>query len=248
MIACCLTAAFSQGLYWQSTTDGMGGKNTEESFAIPKMMKVVRTGGPRGNSVIIIRLDKELLWNVQPEEKTYSEITFAEIEKMANKSSERMAAMKEKMKEMPEEQRKMMEKMMGGGDEQVEVNETDETKTITGHTCKKFIVLKGKKEFMTLWVANDVKEFKPLMADWKNFSERLSAMTARFAKGMGDVYKKINGFPMETSVSMMGNKITTTVTKIEKRTTPANEFEIPAGYKKVKSEMEGAMEKMGKED
>ena len=247
-MACCSASMFAQGMYWQSTTEAADGKHTEESFAMPKMFKIVRTGETRNSSTIIFRLDKQLLWMLNPEEKTYSEMTFADMEKMANKGAERMAAMKERMKEMPEERRKMMEKMMGANDQPVEVKNTGESKTVSGYKCTKFLVLRGGEEMMSLWVTDGLKEFKPLMADWKSFSERMSAMTARFAKGMSDIYAKINGFPMQTTLSVMGQTMTTSVTKVEKRTVPSGEFEVPAGYKKVKSEMENAMEKMDKEN
>jgi hypothetical protein len=249
LLICGLTAANAQGMYWQSTSEGMGGKHNEENFAAPKMFKMVRTGGAEEGSVMIVRLDKKLMWMLNPEKKTYSEITFADIQKMANKGSDKMAAMKEKMKGMPEEQRKMMEKMMGGQmDQPVTVKKTGETKSILGHSCTKLIVMRGEEEFMTLWISKDVKGFAPLMADWKEFSEQMASMTSRFAKGMSDVYKEIKGFPLETSVSMMGHSMTTVVTKVEMRSTPASEFDIPLGYTKVKSPMEEEMQKMDKEE
>jgi Domain of unknown function (DUF4412) len=248
MIFCGIYSASAQGMYWQSTTDGMGGKHTEECYAMPNMFKMVRSGetGKKG-SVIIFRTDKQLMWMINPDEKTYSEMTFDDMQKMMEKNAEQMEAMKERMKNMPEEQRKMMEKMMGSSDQPLEVKKTEETKTVTGHTCTKVLVLRGDEEFMTLWVADDLKEFRPLMADWKSFSEHMSQMTARFGNGMLDVYKKIDGFPMETEVSIMGQTMTTTVTKVEEHSTPKSAFEVPEGFTKVKSPLEEASEKMEKE-
>lgn len=242
---CCVALTFSQGMHWKSTSEGVGGKQTEESFAMPKMVKVVRTGSEHGGSVMIVRLDKDLIWMVNPEKKTYSEITFDDLQKMAEKGKERMAMMKEKMKDMPDEQRKMMEKMMGAGmDQPIDVKKTDEVKKIAGHECTKLTALRGGEPFLTMWVANDVTGFKSLMADWKESSERLSSLGSMFGKGMGDIYKSIDGFPMETSVSMMGHTMTTTVTSVEKKTTPSSAFEIPEGYTKVDSPMKGAMQRM----
>lgn len=150
VILCCISSAFSQGMHWQSTTEGMGKKHVTDNYAIPKMFKVVKAGELGEGAVTIFRLDKELLWMLNPEKKTYSEMTFAEMEKMVNKGMEQMAAVKEQMKNMPEEQRKMMEKMMGGGDQAVEVKATSETKSISGRKCKKYLVLRGGEEYMTL--------------------------------------------------------------------------------------------------
>ncbi len=242
MMACSSSSAYTQGLYWLSTTDAGGNKNSEENFAVPKKFKMVRTGESNRSSVMIFRLDRDLLWMLSPEEKSYSEMTFDDIEKMAVKTAAKMETLKEQMKGMPEEQRKMMEKMMGGNDQPVEVKKTAEIKTIAGYKCAKFLVHRGNEEVMSLWVTEELKEFKPLMADWKNFSERMSAISAQFAKGMADVYKNINGFPMETTMWILEQTITTTVTKVEKRPISPAEFEIPPGYTKVKNQLEKEME------
>ncbi|HET6272967.1 MAG TPA: DUF4412 domain-containing protein, partial [Bacteroidota bacterium] len=58
-------------------------------------------------------------------------------------------------------------------------------------------------------------------------------------KGLAEGMKKVDGFPIQTE---MGQGITTLVTKVEKRSTPASEFTVPAGYKKVDSKMMEGME------
>jgi hypothetical protein len=247
LLLCSTTFTFAQGLYWQSTTEETAGKHTEENFAISKMFKMVKTGGTNDGSIIITRLDKQLFWTLNPEKKTYTEMTFDDMEKMVSNGSAQMDKMKEQMKNMPEEQRKMMEKMMGTqNDQPVEVKKTGETKSVAGYKCTKFIAFRGEEEVMSLWVTKDLTGFGPLMADWKEFAQRMSAMTARFSKGSSDMYKNIDGFPMETTIKIMNNTVTTTVTKVEKRSIPPTEFDIPAGYKKVKSEMKESMQKMDK--
>ncbi|MDD8018510.1 MAG: DUF4412 domain-containing protein [Bacteroidota bacterium] len=249
LLLCSAAFTFAQGLYWQSTTDGVRTKHSEESYAVPKMFKMVRSTEAGEGSIMIARLDKQLIWNLNPEKKTYSEITFADLEKMAEKGAAKMDKMKEKMKGMPEEQRKMMEKMMGmQNDQPIEVKKTGETKSVAGYKCTKVTAVRGEEEVMTWWLTKDLTGFEPLMADWKEFSKRMSAMTARFAKGTSEIYKNINGFPMETTMKIMNSSITTTVTKVEKRSIPSSEFDVPAGYKKVKSEMEESMQKMDKEE
>ena len=242
---CCTMMSFAQGIHWLSTSQGIGGPHTEENFAMPKMIKVVRSGNNGGSSVIIVRLDKNLLWILSPEKKTYSEITFDELAVMAQKGKERMAAMKEKMKDMPEEQRTMMEKMMGGAmDQSIDVKKTGEKKSIAGHSCTKLVALRGGKDFMTMWIADDVKGFKPLIADWRESAERMSSIGSSVLKDMNKIYDSIDGFPMETTVSMMDRSMTTTVSMVEQRTTPETQFEIPDGYSRTTSPMGGAMQRM----
>jgi len=236
-------SALAQGLYWESTTTMTGGpmgdKTTiAQNFAMPKMMKIVN--GPK---VMILRMDQEKMYDVNTGAKTYSEMTFAEIENYAKKAGDKMAAFREKIKNMPPDQQKKMEglaAMMGGSaEEKFEVNATGDTKTISGYPCTKYLLKKGGKDFTTLWVTKGVAGFDNIRKDWVEFGKRMAALTNM--TGMGDAYQKIDGFPMETDMNMMGT-ITVVVTKIEKRSTPASEFDVPAGYTKTASPM---MEKGG---
>jgi hypothetical protein len=93
---------------------------------------------------------------------------------------------------------------------------------------------RGGKEMATMWVTKDVAGFDNLRKDWMEFGKRMATLTNM--SGLGDAYEKMEGFPMETDMDMMG-KMTTVVTKVEKRSTPAGEFAVPAGYTKTQSPM-----------
>ena len=249
-----LTAsAVAQGLYWESTmTGGPVGERVEQMWAMPKMMKGVTK---ESGETFIVRLDKELFITIDPKEKTYSEMTFAEMESMMKKASgkmdARMAEMKEKLANMPEEQRKMVEQMMASKmpgmakDAKVEVEKTGDKETISGFACTKYVVNQDGKEAMTLWVTKDVKGFDSMRKDWEEFSKRMMAMNPMGGKGLGDAFKKIDGFPIRTE---MAGAFTSTVTKVEEKSTPASAFEVPAGYKKVNPKMMDEMDKMDQKD
>jgi len=235
-------SAFGQGLYWESTTTGgpLGDKgNVSQNYAMPKMFKIVSP-----TKVMILRMDQEKIYDCDPAKKTYSEMTFAEMEAYAKKAGDKMAQFREKIKNMPPEQRKQMESlgaMMGGGnDTPVEIKATGETKTVSGFACKKYVMTRSGKELSTMWVTKDVAGFDNLRKDWMEFGKRMAALTNM--TGLGDAYQKMDGFPIETDMDMMGN-MTTIVTKVEKRSTPAAEFSVPAGYTKTESPM---MEKQAK--
>jgi hypothetical protein len=234
--------AIGQGLYWESATTGgpLGDKGSvSQNYAMPRMFKIVSP-----TKIMILRMDQEKIYDCDPAKKTYSEMTFAEMEAYAKKASDKMAEFREKIKNMPPEQRKQMESlgaMMGGGkDTPVEITATGDTKTIGGYACKKFVMTRSGKEMATMWVTNDVTGFDNLRKDWMEFGKRMATLTNM--TGLGDAYQKMNGFPMETDMDMMG-KMTTVVTKVEKRSTPAGEFSVPAGFTKTESPM---MEKPGK--
>ena len=228
-------------------------EDSTPSIPMPKMMKGVtkETG-----ETFIVRLDKELFITVNPDDKTYSEMTFAEMEgatkKAGGKMDSKMAEMQKQLAGMPEEQRKMVEKMMAdkmpgaeaAKDAKVEVNKTGDTKTISGFSCRKFVITQDDKDAMTVWATKDVSGFDGMRKDWEEFTKRMMAMNPMVGKGIGEAFKKIDGFPVQRE---MGHGMTSTVTKVERRTTAAGDFEVPSGYKKVKSQMMEGMDKMGEE-
>ena len=240
-------STYAQGLYWESATKGGPARDLSKFYYMPKMFKNVENDG---NEEVIFRLDKEMMIHVDHAKKTYYEISFDELERMMKKAGaamdEQMAKMREQMAAMPEEQRKMMEQMMGktlmGGKEgDVELKKTAESKSISGYACKKYVVMTGGEPSYTMWVTKDVKEFEGMRNDMQEFGRRMAAMTPRFASEMAEGMKNLDGFPVQTEIA----GITTTVSKVEKRTTPASAFDIPAGYKKVKPEGFEQLEKMG---
>jgi GLPGLI family protein len=242
-------AAYSQGLYIESKVTGPMGERTTQTYAMPKKIKSVTN---KDGEAVIVRLDKELFISIDPSEKTYSEMTFAEMESMMKKAGsqmdDKMAEMQKRLADMPEEQRKMVEQMMGNKmsgmnkDAKVEVNSTDENKNINGFSCTKYVVTTDGNESMTIWATKDVKGFNEMKSDWQEFSRRMMSMSPMRGKGMADAMQKVDGFPIQMEI---GANMTTTVTRVERRSTPDNEFEIPSGYKKVKPKM---MERESKED
>ena len=235
---------FAQGFYWESTRSsslmGDASETVKYSYA-GKKFKVV--SGENGNTTIL-RLDKEVMIMLNPEEKTYWEQSFADMEKGAKKSGaqmdQRMAKLREKLKDMPEEQRKMMEQMMGskmqGSKEEpkLEVVKSGDTKKISGYTCTKYAINRDGKEMLTVWVTKGVKGFEAIRKEMDEFQERMAEMNPGMRKGVMQELKNIDGFPMQTE---MGDMLREVVTKVERRSIAASEFEIPKGYKKVESPM-----------
>lgn len=227
----------AQGLYYESTLKGgpfkEGSENRSKTYLMPKMMKHVNA---EDQDFLVIRLDKEKIISVDTKEKTYWEQTFAELEKAMKAASakmdKQMGEMQEQLKNLPEEQRKMMEGMFGAQGEKagnVQMSKSGETKTISGFSCTKHEAREGEKVLMTMWATRDVKGFDPLRKDYEALSRRMTGMNPRFMKGLIDAMFKVEGFPIQTEWGGM----TTTVTKVDQRSTPESEFSVPAGYKKV---------------
>jgi uncharacterized protein DUF4412 len=189
----------------ESITTGLGKEQMDtKSYYMPKMFKMILDDG----NVMIIRLDKELIISV-----------------------------------MPPERRKIMEQMMGknlglgSGGGKLEVKKSGESKTISGYACTKLVVTQDEKEVLVLWTTKDIKEFASIRNDYEQLATRTSSMMASNARWGGgalaqawpEAMKVSDGFPIQQE---MGG-IKTVVTKIEQKSTPANAFEPPSGYKRV---------------
>ncbi|HEX7342635.1 MAG TPA: hypothetical protein VF398_00110 [bacterium] len=91
------------------------------------LMKTM-SGGKPIESISITRLDKELVWQLDPKKKTYTEMTFAEFRDMLKKGQEEMAEGEEEADtvQVPEDQY----------DWTVEAKSDPNPKTINGWNCR----------------------------------------------------------------------------------------------------------------
>jgi hypothetical protein len=216
--------AVGQGLYVESSNSSGGG--VEKFWYMPHMFR-----STDGGTITIIRLDREVLYNIDPEAKTYSELHFADMKGM----KDRVASMlKKRMESMPPEQRKALEGRMSGATApptpKYEVVNTGETKSISGFTCTRYTVKRSGGSTETVWATNDVRGAESLRKDMEQFMEKVSS-TFGSGKMAHEWYKEIRGFPIRTE----SDGSTRTVTKIEQRSTSTSEFDPPAGYTRSKT-------------
>jgi hypothetical protein len=222
----------SQGLYWETSQAQKDGSGVSRFYLLPKMMKEVTAGGEQ---ISIYRLDKEVMYRINVREKSYTQMTFAEMEssmrKVQSKLDEGMSKLKDKLDKMPPEQRKMLEQQMGAltgkssEATKVEVVNTGERATISGYAAAKTVFRRDGKDMMTFWTTKEVKEFAPFRDELTGFMKRTLSMNP-FARDFADAFSKLDGFPVRTETG--GN--TETVTKVEKRSLSTSDFEVPSGY------------------
>ncbi len=234
--------AFGQGVYWESATSGGAlGDRVISSLSYYMPHKFKSTTLDMGNATIV-RLDKKMIYQIDTNEKTYSEMTFdeweAEMKKMGQKMDAQMDELQKKMENMPEEQRKMMEQMTGSQmagkknkDAKIDVTKTGESKQIAGMGCTKYSVTKDGKEAIALWATKDLKGYEAMRKDMEEFGARMMASDFQGMKGLAEAIKKVDGFPMETD---MQGGVKIEVTKVQRKDIAANEFDVPSGFTKVK--------------
>ena len=250
-----VTASVHAGFegYWLQTSVSesdvpMAGKRseTEEQKILYRsgMMKTIDLDTGR---MTILRMDKGLMWEVDPEDSTYTEITFAEMEEMAAEGKERMAKakaeMEAQMEDMSPEEQKLMEKLMGGkmaalmgaeeGSVELSVRRTGEKEKIGGYTCERTIVTANDDPFVEMWVTDEFDLGGQLFA----FYEKMNL----FKHEPTEELEQFKGFPMKTVFTMdmgMGTvKNVSTVTKVVETSLKNSDFDLPKGLRKEKSRM-----------
>lgn len=227
---------FSQDLTMQSTTTsaGMmgqgGGTITGTEYY---SQNAIRMNQSDGNDTII-RFDSEKLITIDNNKKTYTEMTFAQLEQMLNKLGEQLGA---QMGGNPEQLKSML-KMMGITDTTFSITKVGPGETIAGYATDKYLI-KGPLE-MEIMAATDLQIPS---AYYDVLKMRMPSIPMLDLKQMFDEMKKIEGFPLKTVQSMnleimkMEIKNTKEVTSIEKGAIPASTFEIPEGYTLVEAQL-----------
>ncbi len=109
----------------------------------------------------------DTLVTVDPDNKTWTSLDEATMQKAAGRMNAAMAKMREQLEQMPPEQRAMMEKMMGGltdtGEKMAEmkVDRTGKTLRKVGHDCEQVFVSVGSLSHTEMCVADPASSTFP---------------------------------------------------------------------------------------
>jgi len=233
-VVCMLMGGYaaSQGLYIEVEKSSGG---TEKLWFMPGKFKNVESDG----KITIARLDEETLYQIDPENRSYTAMTFADMRKMSDAGRSMMEAMmKKKIESLPPEKRKEYEDRMAAyqkgtsAETKYDVTKAGESKTISGYPCTKYIVKRNGKDYETIWATGAIGDVEVARKDLEQLTEKMaSAMKARSTPLAW--FKQIPGFPVKTEEA--GN--TTTVTHVEKRAVSDAEFQVPSGYTREEPEM-----------
>jgi len=179
----------------------------------------------------IIRLDKNIMYMVDHNKKTYSEMPFSGLNDLISSS----LAKSDLSKEEQAEAKKFMGFAKSMMKVEVKVTDTGETKKIKAWNCRKYLMT--TKVMMTsstseIWATEDIK----LNADlFRTLGFSLMAKQPGFDKAFEEM-KKIKGISVLTTStsSVMGAKVKSTqeLLEVKEARPPAGIYEVPAGYKK----------------
>ncbi|MFQ5864562.1 MAG: DUF4412 domain-containing protein [bacterium] len=214
-----------------TTSGDMSKISNQEKNTIYFKQNMMRVDQPQENNTTIIRLDKELLWDIDHDNKTYTEVSFQQMREGLQSAQK---AMREAMKNMTPEQRQMMEKMgmkMPGmpAQKQYKLKKTGKKDKINGYHCEQYLLIKGdESETEELWFTTDLGGFQ-------NISKMMAKMYEGLSGGMTDgldKLAKVQGIPVKT-VERDGDEIEVTeVTKVNRTDVNKTRFKAPANYKK----------------
>jgi hypothetical protein len=200
----------------------------------------VRTDMESAKTSSILLSDKKLLYMIDHNKMQYAEMPL-DFDKMISDAAAAGAGddpeKAKAMEKMPGFMKNMMKNAMG--DMSAKVTETGETKKIGDWNCRKYLIemnlgMAGTS-MSESWATEDLK------IDYTRAFTAANAMMASmpgFEKIIQEM-KKVKGVVVyqTAKTKVMGSELTSTTELIEAsdKAAPAGNYDIPAGYKKVKS-------------
>ena len=217
----------------------------------------IPSGGQSGKGEMIFRGDRREMVVVDHDNKSYMVIDEAMIETIAGQLSGVMSQMEEALKNVPEKQRAMVEKMMKQRMPQqaeipkrpvAEVRKTGDRAGKNGYPSVRYEVWVSDAKVRDLWVTDwdnieggdDVADVFRDMADF--FAEMLDAV-GEMAGGLGGMgadtsifndFSSIEGFPVVTEEFADDGSLEneSALRSAKRQTIDPDAFEPPSGYKR----------------
>ncbi|MEF9437243.1 MAG: DUF3617 domain-containing protein [Candidatus Mariimomonas ferrooxydans] len=198
------------------------------------------------NNIVIFRSDKEVFWMINTADNSYTEMTKKDIKKIKGQMDEAMRMMQEQMKNMPPEQRAMMEQMMKGKTMPTQPEKTVFKKVASGvkvgkwkcNTYKGYLRGELTEEVCsTSWKNLGIKQkdFRVMKSMGEFMSELSPDAASQFNVG-SDEWEKEHGYPgvpVRTISYSMGKKVfQTEIQDVKKQKIDSSLFELPKGLTK----------------
>jgi hypothetical protein len=198
------------------------------------------------NNIIIFRSDREVIWAIDPADNSYTEMTKQDLKKMKGQIDEAMRRMQEEMKNLPPEQRAMIEQMMKSKAAPPEPESPVFKKVASGVKVGKW-----KCDTYEGYEGGELVE-EVCTTDWKNLgierkdfqvmqrmSEFMSELSPHSAGGLNvgsaewEKEQGYPGIPVRTIEYSMGKKVFQTDLKdVKRQQIDSSLFELPKGLTK----------------
>jgi hypothetical protein len=202
---------------------GPAGPRTDTLYVSPSAIRHVSPGG----GDLIVRFDQQRSITLDHAQKTYTAVTFDEMQKMMDQAAN--AA-----KQMDPKQAEAMRQAMGAPLGEVKVTKLGPGETIAGYATEKYEVSMPPMLTIEMHAAPAL----PLPPAYYNAMKLRTPATAMLDVGkMYEEMKKIPGLVLKqvSTMKIMNTVATTTTvtTSVDRVSLPASTFDPPAGYQAV---------------
>lgn len=212
----------------------------------------LRVDSPGEQMSMIFDSQTEVLKHIDHSRKNYMKLDKASMEQLSATVGAAMTQVQSALANMPPEQRKMMEKMMGGMGVSANtapapepfrlVKKTKEKQTINGYPCVKYNVLLDGQLMSVLWVTpyaklgvtkSDLRGLHALTGFQDTLAKAFSSQPGLAQKIKSGVvsYDELDGLPIKM-ITYEDGSVTgeTTIQSVEKTKLNDQLFQVPAGY------------------
>ncbi len=219
----------------------MMGKTIEKEdhriFISPDKIKTVDMNDGRTN---IFRYDQQMIYRLDPANKTVAEISFSDFEILMERNWRRIdhvnKHMHEKMKSLTPQQRKLMVQMLGGDPGKTEYQSPKITlrwlpgsKSLLGYPCRHLQLLANDTVMMDADWTKTIRLPRRIFEIFYQFGY--------FPYKLPKAMRKIEGFPLKTHLNISYGTVKisseTHVTKIVPTHVSNKKFEIPKSFKHI---------------
>ncbi len=227
------------------------GSTTESQIQLTKDHLRMQTTGGNGPQVVTFDGTAQVVRMINDADKTYTELTKADVDRLSAQMSQMMAQMQEQMKNMPPEQRAQIEAMMRGrGAAMSPPPKTEYRKTGTAKvgawTCTQYEGYQADKKVSELctvspsalgFTAADFEVTRQMADFFKSLVPPGMSNQEMFAIG-DDATAGFSGVPVRMSTAG-ASPVVNEIQAVTRQNVPDSAFAVPAGYKKQALPMGG---------
>lgn len=220
-----------------------GGTATTNQIQIEANRMRAESTGPRGEKqVVIFDGARQVLTMIDHENKSYTEMTKADAERLGAQMADAMAQIQKQLAGMPPEQRAQIEGLMkgrmggaGGAAPKPQFRKAG-TETVGKWTCTRYEGYEGETRTSEVCTV-EPKVLGLTEADFAftkqfvEFFKKIVPQMAAQAFAIGTVEQQgFAGVPIKRKISVLGREITTEITDVTRQTFADASYAVPAGY------------------
>ena len=233
----------------QKTTSAGGTASHQIAIEKTRMRAEAPGRGPEKQSFVFDGT-KQVMWLVNDEKKTYSEITKEDVDRLGSQAADAMTQVQQQMQSLPPEQRARIEAMMRGrglpgaaAPARIEYRKTG-TDKVGAWTCDKYDGYRGDQKISEVCTV-DPKTLGFALEDFE-VSRQLAAFFAKLVpQGADSVFRigrgedgGFSGVPVR-QVTIGPPQSSWEITELKRQAFPDSTFAVPSGYTKEASPFAG---------